>query len=95
MDLNFNISPEYEVLFSTICQTVLENIEAFEAMFNSRPVTHNNSNYGCISAITLRQRSHISGKLDKPIIQLELMSKNRGCAVIAAPKDVKVIKLCP
>ena len=95
MDKNFNISPEYEALFSTICQMVLENIEAFDALLKSYPVTHNNINYGCISAVTLRTRAHLAGKLDKPIIQLELMSKNRGCAVIASPKDVKVIKLCP
>ena len=95
MELNFNISPEYEVLFSTICQIVLENIETFDALLNRYPVTHNNINYGCISAVTLRTRAHLAAKLDKPIIQTELMSKNRGCVVIASPKDVKVIKLCP
>ena len=94
MDKNFNISPEYEALFSTICQIILENIEVIDATLKGYPVTHNNINYGCISAISLRTRAHLAGKLDKPIIQVELMSKNRGCAVIAAPKDVKVIKLC-
>ena len=94
MDKNFNISPEYEVLFSTLCQIILENIETFDALLKSYPVIHNNINYGCISAVTLRTRAHLTGKLDKPTIQVELMSKNRGCAVIAAPKDVKVIKLC-
>ena len=95
MDINLNISPEYEAVFSTICQIVLENIEAFEAMIGYLPVTHNNINYGCISAVTVRNRAHLTGKLNKPIVQLELMSKNQGCAVIASPKDVKVIKLCP
>lgn len=93
MDINFNILPEYEELFSTICQMVLENIEIINATLKGYPVTHNNINYGCISAVTLRTRAHLTGKLDKPIIQVELMSKNRGCAVIASPKDVKIIKV--
>ena len=93
MDKNFNISQEYEALFSTLCQIILENIEAFDALLKSYPVTHNNINYGCISAVTLRTRAHLADKLDKPIIQVELMSKNRGCAVIASPKDVKIIRV--
>ncbi len=93
MDKIFNIPPEYEVLFSTICQMVLENIEVINATLKGYPVTHNNINYGCISAVSLRTRAHLAGKLDKPIIQVELMSKNRGCTVIASPKDVKIIRI--
>lgn len=89
---NLNLNKEQRELFFSLCSILLDNLELFEGMLKSHPVICNGINYGCISAITLRNRACTAHKLSSPAVQVELMSKN-GCVVIAAPHKVKTVKL--
>ena len=102
------IEKENQDLFAHLVSTVAKNMELFSACEQQHPVIHNNSNYGCISAIIFRARSCTTspplckgrgtargGRVENsfPLLQAELMSKNRGCVVIARPEDVKIYKV--
>lgn len=80
-------------LFFSLCSTLLENFAIIDGMLNNHPVICNGINYGCISAVIFRNRACAVKKLPSPILQAELMSKNRGCVVIASPKEVKIIEV--
>ncbi len=77
----------------TPCAKILApHADILSAMFRKYPVEYRGLKYGCISAFTLRARSSFLNKQLKPLIlQVELMS-NRGCVVIADPKEVKILK---
>ena len=90
-----SVERENQDLFVYLVGVVAENINLFSACEQQHPVMHNNLNYGCISAITLRGRACTTSKPCSPfpLIQAELMSKKQGCVVIARPNDVKIYKL--
>ena len=89
------VERENQDLFAHLVGVIAENIDLFAACEQQYPVLHNNQNYGCISAITLRRRACTTSKpcSSFPLIQAELMSKNQGCVVIARPEDVKIYKV--
>lgn len=76
------------------CEKILEpNAEVMDAMFKKYPVEYDGIKYGCISAFTIRTRaSHLNALLQPFILQVELMSKNAHCVVIADPQKVKILK---
>ena len=94
-----NLFPEIEKenqdLFTHLVSVIAENFDVFVACEQQHPTMYNNTNYGCISAITFRGRACTTSKPCSPfpLIQVELMSKNQGCVVIARPEDVKIYKL--
>ena len=104
-----NIERENQDLFAHLVGVIAENIHLFAACEQQYPVLYNGINYGCISAIVLRARSCTTspplckgrgtalggGRVENsfPLIQAELMSKNRGCVIIARPEDVKIYKI--
>ena len=90
-----SIERENQDLFAHLVGVIAENIDFFSASGQQYPVLHNNQNYGCISAITLRNRACTTSKPCSPfpLIQAELMSKNQGCVVIARPEDVKIYRI--
>ncbi len=97
-----SIERENQDLFAHLVGTIAENIDLFAACEQQHPIMHQDSNYGCISAIIFRARSCIRESVGRGLapaapshlrLQAELMSKNRGCVVIARPEDVKIIKL--
>lgn len=79
-------------LYLSLCSSLLDNLKMFDAMLNGYPVICNGINYGCISAVVLRNRACTAKKLPSPITEVELMSKSR-CLVIASPREVKVIEV--
>lgn len=89
------ISEESKDLFACLVSKAAENVDFFKTFEQQHPVMHNGQNYGCISAVVLRARACTSDKpcVPFPLIQYELMSKNRGCVVIARPEEVKIIKV--
>ena len=89
------IEEENKDLFAHLVSTVAKNMELFSACEQQHPVIHNNSNYGCVSAMIFRGRACITSKPCSPfpLLQAELMSKSRGCVVIAHPEDVKIYKI--
>lgn len=92
IELPLGITGEQKELFVSLCNDLLESLELFNAMIKGYPVICNGINYGCISAVILRNRACTAKKLLSPIVQAELMSKNR-CTVVASPREVKVIKV--
>lgn len=92
IELPIGITGEKKELFVSLCNDLLENLVLFNAMIKGYPVICNGINYGCISAVILRNRACTAKKLPSPITQIELMSKSR-CTVVASPREVKVIKV--
>ena len=90
-----SIERENQDLFAHLVGIVAENINLFASCEQQYPVIHNNLNYGCISAVIFRSRACTTSKPCSPfpLLQAELMSKNRGCVVIARPEDVKIYKI--
>lgn len=90
-----SITEENKNLFAHLVSILAENIDLFSACEQQCPAIYNNQNYGCISAITFRSRACARSKPCSPfpLIQAELMSKNRNCVVIARPEDVKIYRL--
>lgn len=69
------------------------NTNIIDAMLNKYPVEYDGIKYGCISAFTIRTRASHLKALGKPfILQVELMSKNANCLVIADPQKVKILR---
>ena len=70
-----------------------EHKDVLKAMFNKTPVNYDGLNYGCISAFTIRTRvSHIHPMKEPYIVQAELLSRARGCAVWVDPKKIKILE---
>ena len=81
-----------------ICPQCIEkysmpDAELLEAFDKGTPVELDGVKYGCISALIIRKRaSHLNALNGPHIIQVELMSARMQSVIIAAPKDVKVLK---
>lgn len=67
--------------------------ELLRAFDEGRPVEYKGVKYGCISALIIRKRAIHRSKLPvSHIVQVELMSGRTNSVIIAAPKDVTVLK---
>ena len=87
------IIPEgYGHVCPTCAAEYTPNSDVLEALVRQYPVEHKGVKYGCISAVTLRSRASHLKNLKQPIVQVELMSKNRGCIVVCDPKEVKILR---
>ncbi|MBQ8840893.1 MAG: hypothetical protein IJ004_06205 [Clostridia bacterium] len=89
------IEKENQDLFVRLVGAIADNFDVFVSCEQQHPAIHNNVNYGCISAIAFRSRACTTSKPCSlfPLVQVELMSKNQGCVVIARPEDVKIYKI--
>ena len=66
--------------------------EILQAMRDQTPVKYDGLLYGCISAVIFRTRASHHHRLKAPVMQVELMSRNRGCVVIADPEKIEILK---
>ena len=80
----------YGQVCSACAEKFTPNSDVLKAMLRQYPVEYKGVKYGCISAVTVRVRASHLKRLNKPIIQVELMSKY-GSVVICDPKDVKIL----
>ena len=77
--------------YPTITAVAAALADVFDAMVQKYPVEYEGVKYGCISAITVRNRMSHMNALGRTILQVELMSKN-GYVVIAEPQKIRILK---